>query len=250
MENIKYDSQLLAQFFANHRIRWEDFYESERKLFSLLPFSKQSRVLDIGCGCGGLGLALNTQFGVESYLGVDINQATINEAKKINPHMNLMIGDILELSKGELGKRKFDMVVSLSCIDWNVRFKDMLNTAWELVEEGGYFVSTFRLSLQSSVLDMNSSYQYINFEDKLEGEKAAYVVLNVSELFETLLTLNPTEIIANGYWGVPSVTAVTPYKSLCFSAFAIKKLSKSDSNLVLNLDFPHNVLSQLLLLPK
>ena len=50
----------------------------------------------------------------------------------------------------------------------------------------------------------------------MEGETANYVVLNVNEILQQLLDLNPLGISAYGYWGVPSDTAVTPYEKYAF----------------------------------
>ena len=222
-DNLVYATDAIARYFTQNRVAWSQFYPSERALISTLELGPETRVLDIGCGCGGLGLALRDEFGVQDYTGVEINPPAARAAAQMNPRARVLPGDILAVSAGPLAGERFDVVFSLSCVDWNVRFTDMLGAAWTHVRPGGYFVATFRLTLDEGCRDMRRSYQFINFEGKHEGELASYVVLNARDLGEQLAMFDPAEIIASGYWGRPSVTAVTPYETLCFVALALRK---------------------------
>ena len=247
--NLHYTTKAISDFFANHRIRWADFYESERRIIAGIQLSPDSSVLDIGCGCGGLGLALHDQFGIARYTGVEINAQAAVTGRTMNPKARIFCGDILELTQNELLNQQFDVVFSLSCVDWNVRFADMLAVAWQHVRRGGYLISTFRLTTGSGCNDIARSYQYINFDGRLEGERAPYVVLNAKSLMDVLAALDPSLIHAYGYWGAPSGTAVTQYEKLCFSAFAIKKRKFDEAGtLSCRLDLPveiRNVIGQL-----
>ena len=100
-----------------------------------MDLSHRTTILDIGCGSGGLGLALKERFGVERYTGVEINASAAQAAQTLNPDARILQGDILEIPDGQLGQ--YDLVVSLSCIDWNVEFDTMLTKAWGLVSGGG-----------------------------------------------------------------------------------------------------------------
>lgn len=209
--NIAYKTDWLARYFKENRVKWHQFYESERLIIEQLHLDRSQTVLDIGCGCGGLGLALREQFGVEDYTGVEINFSAAEAGRVMNPKSNILCGDILNLSQSELNGKRFDIVFSLSCVDWNVRFSDMLAAAWNHVLPGGYLVSTFRLTDGEGCNDISRSYQYINFDGILEGELASYVVLNAKDLLQQLRIFDPSEINAYGYWGAPSATAVKPY---------------------------------------
>ncbi|EOQ98243.1 ribosomal protein L11 methyltransferase-like protein [Leptospira wolbachii serovar Codice str. CDC] len=222
-ESIKYTSKNIAEFYSKNRIKWDDFYNSEKAIFENSIVDNKISVLDLGCGCGGLGIALKERFGVEDYTGIDIQNEAIELGKSLQPHANLYVDDIFNLQNESIKSRKFDLVVSLSCIDWNLNFDQTLGSAWNLVKDGGVFISTFRLTNAATVDDIKKSYQYINFEGKFEGEIAPYVVLNVNDLLGKLASLDPVELNANGYWGQPSKSAKTVYESLCFSAFAIRK---------------------------
>ncbi|QWD64376.1 bifunctional 2-polyprenyl-6-hydroxyphenol methylase/3-demethylubiquinol 3-O-methyltransferase UbiG [Polynucleobacter sp. MWH-UH2A] len=225
-KNIKYKTKAIENFYSSHRIKWDQFYPSEKAIFESLAINSDTRILDLGCGCGGLGLALAERFCSESYTGVDISQAAIASAKQMNPNATFISGDILELSDKELPNSAFDIVVSLSCVDWNIEFEKMLSLAWSYVRPGGSLIATFRLTNDFETEPKNSitkSYQYINFDGKMDGEIAPYVVLNANNLFSRLLSFSPKSVTAHGYWGKPSKSAVTPYKKICFSAFSIQK---------------------------
>ena len=55
--NIEYQTDQIAHYFKENRVTWDQFYESERVIISQLELTKNSKILDIGCGCGGLGLS-------------------------------------------------------------------------------------------------------------------------------------------------------------------------------------------------
>jgi len=222
-KNIRYDTGEIASFYKKNRIKWENFYPSERYIFEAIGLNRQSHVLDIGCGCGGLGNALKERFGILHYTGVDINEKAILAGRALYPEFNLLAGDILNVNHLGINPASFDTVVSLSCIDWNVEFDKMLSAAMQCLKPGGKFVSSFRLTDKHSIISIDSSFQYINFNNKLEGERAPYVIMNYGELMQKLLAYNPKQIHAYGYNGKPGSTAVTPYQEICFSVFAITK---------------------------
>lgn len=244
--NIAYQTDEIARYFTQNRVTWQQFYKSERVIIGQLNLDQNHKILDIGCGCGGLGLALRDQFGVTNYTGVEINTLAAEAGQKMNPQAKILCGDILHLSQGELLDKRFDVVFSLSCVDWNVCFTDSLSAAWNHVQPGGYLVATFRLTTGEGCNDMNQSYQYINYDGIREGECASYVVLNAKELTQQLYIFNPSEVSAYGYWGPPSVTAVTPYEKLCFAAFSIRKRTDDDTGAVRSeFDLPSEILESL-----
>jgi len=241
--NISYQTDQLARYFAQNRIAWEHFYESERIIIGQLNLDPDRTVLDIGCGCGGLGLALRERFGVRKYTGVEINPQAAAAGRTLNPDARILSGDILELGNGELRGSEFDVVFSLSCVDWNVRFDEMLAAAWSFVVPGGHLVATFRLTDGQGCNDIGSSYQYINYDGIREGECACYVVLNARRLLRRLYDFQPSEVRGFGYWGAPSKTAVTPYERLCFSAFSIRKRTAHTIGCSVDLNLPDEIRS-------
>ena len=239
--NIAYATPELARYFAHNRVSWDQFYESERVIIDKLGLKPDDEILDIGCGCGGLGLALKERFGVRRYTGVEINAVAAEEGRRLNDGAKIISGDVLEVSGDELRGRTFDVVFSLSCVDWNIAFDEMLAAAWKHVRAGGYLVATFRMTPGEGCSDFARSRQFINYEGRKEGELAPYVVLNSSELLDRLGALDPAEINAFGYWGAPSATAETPYERLCFAAFSIRKRDGDAAPLRTNLELPAGV---------
>ena len=199
MKNIVYKSDQIEKYFSKNRIVWEDFYESERRIITALDLNSGSKVLDIGCGCGGLGIAIKNKFGVSDYVGIEINAVAAETGKRLNPLANIYSGDFVDISNLELQSKEFDVVFSLSCFDWNIQFSKMLDMAWKHVAPGGSLVLTLRLTKEASCTDMNISYQYINYEGLRLGERAAYVVLNAAQLFRDLTLLEPSKIKGYGY---------------------------------------------------
>jgi SAM-dependent methyltransferase len=241
-DNIEYKSAEIERFYREHRTRWEHFYESERVVFERLGLGETTSVLDIGCGCGGLGLALRERFGVTRYTGIEINRPAAAAAEEVCPWGRFLAADILALPPRSLETAAFDVVVSLGCIDWNVRFEDMLASAYRYVRKGGHFVSSFRLTRGASQLDMAHSFQYINFDGKKEGEVAPYVVLNTADLLARLTKLEPERISGFGYWGRPSPTAVTPCAEVGFVVVAVRKGETPTKRAVIDLDIPADLL--------
>jgi trans-aconitate methyltransferase len=176
-KNIAYKTDQLASYFTHHRVSWPQFYESERNIIKKLALGANDTILDIGCGCGGLGLALGAEFGVQKYTGIEINFLAAEKARCLNPNASIFCGDFLDLRENVLRDTHFNVVFSLSCFDWNIRFSDMLATAWDHVLPGSNLVATFRLTNDAGCDDIKQSYQYINFDAKMEGECASYVVL-------------------------------------------------------------------------
>ena len=251
MKNIVYQTDRIARYFVQNRVAWQQFYESERVIIDQLGLDHDDEILDIGCGCGGLGLALRDRFKIKNYTGVEINQAAAEAGQRMNSKAHILCGDILNLSRDMLHDKHFDVVFSLSCVDWNVRFSEMLATAWNHVLPGGHLVSTFRLTAKEGCSDFSRSYQYINYDGVPQGERASYVVLNAKDLVQQLVEFNPSEINAYGYWGTPSVTAVTPYERLCFAAFSIRKRKSGDVGvLCFHLKLPAEILKALELPPQ
>jgi len=244
LDNIAYKTEHIAKHFSTNRIAWPQFYESERVVIDRLGLGCGQSVLDIGCGCGGLGLALRDQFGVDDYTGVEINELAAKAACELNQNAKILCGDVLDAVSLGLGGKRYDIVFSLSCVDWNVRFSDMFEAAWNFVAPGGHLVATFRLTTADGCANIRNSYQYINYEGIREGEIASYVVLNAADLFRRLAVLDPASILAYGYWGAPSATAVTPYEKLCFAALALKKrLPDNREPLQRNLALPEEILA-------
>ena len=236
MENIKYTSKKLTDFYASNRVNWEQLYPSEKSLIESCEISPNTKILDIGCGCGGLGQILKQRFGTTDYCGIDINSSAIALGKEMFPTNVLIEGDFLDEKVIAQLPYLPDMVFSLSCVDWNVKYEEMIEAIWNLVPEKASLVMSCRLTNGSSVFKIEDSYQYLDFENKPidmradEGlEKAPYIVVNASEFFQRIGAWKHSKISAFGYYGAPSKSAVTKFDKVCFAVFCVQKAPVSDN---------------------
>jgi SAM-dependent methyltransferase len=225
--NIAYKSKQIVEYYSRHRQTWGELYPSEQWVFDRIASEKGDMLdlLDVGCACGGLASALSERFSLRSYTGVDIHQEAIawarTERRLLIP-TTFIAGDIVQLPPG----KPYDVVVSLSCADWNIETERIIAACWERVRAGGYFVISLRLTTEKGINDIKRSYQLIQFgETESEPEIANYVVFNFKDALLMLraLTPQPELIGAYGYRGKPSPTAVTPCKELVFAVFFVRK---------------------------
>ena len=225
MANIAYRTDELVRFYASNRVRWDQFYESERVILGQVArrFGPPRTVLDAGCAIGGLGLALQEQFGsLETYTGVDINSQVIKHAERqARSWQQFHCADV---ATANLPQDAFQWVVSFGCADWNLEPVATVRSLWERVAPDGLLILSLRLTDLPGVCDLKISYQRIVFLGSDDGaEIAPYVVFNVADAIGLLASLGPDLILGYGYWGPPSKTAVTPYERLAFTVFAVHK---------------------------
>ena len=239
MSNVRYDSKILSNGYCQNRISWKEFYDSEKVILERVGISKENSILDLGCGCGGLGLSLNEKFGEVTYTGIDINKDSIVKSKSVYSEGTFYCGDILDNNFDNFIE-KFDRVISFSSVVWNVEFDSMLKRSWDFVSPGGYLIISLRLTDKETVKNLETSFQQIDDEFK-----AQYSIVNKDEILKTFEKFNPIEIQSYGYWGdikktVSSFSYRThsPYDKICFCVFAIKKRIDETESTKVNLQLP------------
>jgi SAM-dependent methyltransferase len=237
-------------FFSKHRIAWMQFYPSERQVVEKIWNPLIRNVLDIGCGCAGLFSALEERFGDGKikYVGVELDKEAADYAAKLFEHRAKIINsdfDSCEFDNNEM----FDVVFSLSCFDWNTNlasdslksFYTMFKKSWNMVADGGYLVISLRLDVECTIMDAEKSYQYINYSGKKEGNIANYSVISVDDCFKLFRQHDVCSITGYGYYGAPGVTAVTPFETICFGVFALKKQVGYNDAPGLDFNFPAEI---------
>jgi 18S rRNA (guanine1575-N7)-methyltransferase len=100
------------------------------KLIDLLEISPPGKALDLGCGVG-FSTEILTKLGFE-VIGIDINRYMVEEARKRG--INAIEGDFRYL-ENYFSKNFFDLVISVSALQWIKDEKDMKRVA-----EGIYYV--------------------------------------------------------------------------------------------------------------
>ncbi len=239
MTNIKYESDSFLKYYSKERMVWDEFYPSEKVILESVinKFNRPVDIIDVGCGCGGLGKALAEKFDIGYYVGVDCNAKEIDYARKYNkldiPH-EYRCGDAATFEDA----KKYDILVSFSCIDYNLDVVGMLKNCWDKVKPGGYLVTSIRLTENESINDISRAYQIL--DDK---EVANYVVFNLKDFLNLAMKLDNNavdEIETYGYWHAPAEGTVVEYSNLCMSVFALKKARSADTKktVTLKLELP------------
>jgi SAM-dependent methyltransferase len=91
-----------ASWIARHR-----FYYDEDWNYMRFLVAKELRVLDLGCGSGGLLNALQPSEGV----GIDVSQPMIDMAKTAHPYLTFLHGDVEHLDEIVELKGTFDVII-------------------------------------------------------------------------------------------------------------------------------------------
>ncbi|MDE0973610.1 MAG: class I SAM-dependent methyltransferase [Candidatus Nanopelagicales bacterium] len=119
--NISYNSPGLSDYYSHNRFKYSHFYPSERLALDLVAPGPTTTILDIGCACGGLGLALNEQFGCWQYTGLEIHAHAAELGGRLVEGFGgrVIAGDGLEGVALLEPAQTFNLVVSLSAVDWN-----------------------------------------------------------------------------------------------------------------------------------
>ena len=200
----------------------------------ILNHSKPFRLIDLGCGAGGLGNALYERTGTNLlYTGIDINRQTIALGKEKFHHLNLISGNFIDYLNRKTCLDYPDLITSFSCIDWNTGFQLSLERIIGYCKEAkSDFMFTFRANKQG-IDDIDKSYQYVNFKGLKLGEIAGYVVLSFKQIRQIIASLSPSVVICQSIDGPPSPTAVTPYEELTFGCLWIK----ANNDLSLDVDY-------------
>lgn len=99
-----------------------------------------TRVLDIGCGAGGLcGVFLRSGCQV---VGIDPSQTGIAVARRTFPRARFEVRGVNDVSLPALGEAAFDLVVSIEVIEHLYMPRKLLAAAFDVLKPGGKLVIT------------------------------------------------------------------------------------------------------------
>lgn len=225
--NIKYTSDELSLFYKSNRIGWGSLYPSEKFILEKINIDSTAQVLDMGCACGGLGVALEEQYDLNYYHGVDINLKCIEYAKKICPWGEFENADFLDVYKQY--STDYDIGVSLSCADWNVDTKEMLEALFSRIKPGGKLIFSCRLTNEvigdSGVVVGRQRICWGEGADPENIEFAPYKVFTLKSVLNLLLSIGfVSKVDGYGYWGnVPETVNNIKLAKVHYVVFAIQK---------------------------
>lgn len=98
---------------------------------------KPKTVLDLGCGPGNSTFALYNKFKNAKITGVDASENMLEKARKSYDFLNFK-KCFLPTGLNEIDGR-FDLIFSNACIHWIPEQKELLNSAFEKLNNGGKF---------------------------------------------------------------------------------------------------------------
>ena len=181
----KWDSEKIKEFYSQNRIVWDQLYNSEKEILEKANLNENSKVLDLGCACGGLYKILNKKFKVNKYVGIDINTHCIQLANELYQDVEFIAGDISEMNDNKF-LNEFDFVISFGFIDCSNSFYKIFNKITNYLKPDGKLILDLRITDKDDLLNINKAYQYIDYSGKKNGEKFPYNVLNIVNFIEYL----------------------------------------------------------------
>ncbi len=218
----KWDTEKIKKFYSNNRVQWDQLYDSQKKILEKSGINKESKVLDLGCACGGLYKILNDRFRVNNYLGIDINEPCIKYANELYKDVRFIVDDISNMRDNEL-IGKFDFVISFGFIDCSNSFYKTFDKILKYLKPDGKLIFDLRLTDKKNLLDIKKSFQYLDYSGEKTGEKIPYNVINIKSFIEYLNNkFQKYDCYSVGYNLAPSRNAVLEYKEVCFSTWILK----------------------------
>lgn len=164
-----------ADFFEDHLIntlKYKVPFIIKEKLKSL-NLSKDSRILDLGCGTGLLGKTIVDIF--PNLVGVDISSNMIEETRKKDIYSKLHINDIDDFLLNN--KEEFDLIVAPDVFIYIADLQTIFSCIKKCLSKDGYFIFTIEpmngVSSENSQLEksgrVSHSLDYVKTLSKSAG---------------------------------------------------------------------------------
>jgi SAM-dependent methyltransferase len=149
-----------------------------RVLSEAMPVKGRS-VLDVGCGFADFHRFLRDRFGEVRYSGIDVCPAMVEEARRLDPHCEVKLANILDASIRE----RFDLVTA------NGIFYLLGDEAWPTMQE----IVRRMYAVAEHAVAFNSLSSWA--EDKDPGEFYA----DPAEVLQFCRTLTPWVVLRHDY---------------------------------------------------
>ena len=149
-----------------------------RVLSEAMPVKGRS-VLDVGCGFADFHRFLRDRFGEVRYSGIDVCPAMVEEARRLDPHCEVKLANILDASIRE----RFDLVTA------NGIFYLLGDEAWPTMQE----IVRRMYAVAEHAVAFNSLSSWA--EDKEAGEFYA----DPAEVLQFCRTLTPWVLLRHDY---------------------------------------------------
>lgn len=188
---MKYEVwEKLAHKYNNLWVQKYSLGPTRREVLKIvLPLLKKNNklnILDIGCGTGQLIKDINNETEVVNYLGIDVSENMIKEAKKLNKKLNFKVIAIEKFNP----KEKFDIVICTHAFPYFPDKENVIKKIHDITNKNATII--IANSSTNSLKDL-----LINFFLKATTSKASYLSIDkMKELFKkSKLKLNEVKII-------------------------------------------------------
>lgn len=154
----------------------------------MLPDLKGKRILDLGCGNGGMSKYF-IEKGAKSVLAIDLSSNMINEAKEKNNAENItyVVLGMEDISKIE---GKFDIVFSSLAFHYVKDYDKLVKDIYNLLDENGILIYSQEHPIATASKYHKEMKSYIFLD-----EKRYYVVSNYNENGERKMFWNVDGVI-------------------------------------------------------
>jgi len=206
-------------YYSTHRNSRKDIYESEKYFLSKILKPGMS-ILDVGCAAGGFYSILKEMMPDISYMGIDVSEEMIFEAKRKHPGVRFerMRADKLSIHEN------FDIIFCSGVLHLDMNWREIIKECWCKTKK--YFLFDVRLVQEAGIEDMNISFQKLALEGSWDGRSIfPYIILNAEDFLNFLLKLEPVpeRLMAYGYFHPVANTVSTLYKDVCMTMFCLGK---------------------------
>lgn len=180
----------LAHKYNNLWVQKHSLGPTRREVLKIvLPLLKKNNklnILDIGCGTGQLIKDINNEIEVVNYLGIDVSENMIKEAKKLNKKLNFKAIAIEKFNP----KEKFDIVICTHAFPYFPDKESVIQKIHDITNKNATII--IANSSTNSLKDL-----LINFFLKATTSKASYLSIDkMKELFKkSKLKLSEVKII-------------------------------------------------------
>lgn len=129
----------VKDYFDNYAHSWHDKlefygYSARRQCVQgLVGRRKFTKVLDLGCGCGDYALLFDSH----SYLGMDLSERMILQARELYPQYEFRIGDA---EQTQLNSESWDLVLSVAVLEYLEDPNPHFSEVSRLLKPGGWAV--------------------------------------------------------------------------------------------------------------
>ena len=210
-----WESAIAVAAYAGTRSRIGDFYRSEQRLVPSVA-RLGGRLIDVGCASGGFQSAWASLNPAIEYVGVDVSQALIEQARRLAPRALFHVADAAEVLPFEAGAGT--SVVALGWLHLEPRWKTALKELGRVADRA--LMCDFRIAPPGT--DSHEGRQRIEHLGQWDGSSVSpYLVVLWDEVVQEIESLGPQTVIGVGYVGPPAATVSGVPAEVCFATFLL-----------------------------